>query len=100
MRRKLPKVGDYLLVIKPLIGLESYVTADKLPVIVEVSYASYHGICIKPCNLTKAGVHIDTRWIYDFNDRFQPLKPKSLNLDQSRSLNVSHRSKSIQQTLW
>lgn len=78
MQRKLPKVGDYLLVVKPLVGSDSYVTADKLPVIVEVSHARYNDICIKPCNLTKPGVHVDTRWIYDFNDRFQPLNSKIL----------------------
>ncbi len=78
MQRNLPKVGNYLLVVKPLIGFDSYVPADKLPVIVEVSYASYNDICIKPCNLTKPGVHIDTLWIYDFNNRFQPLNPKIL----------------------
>lgn len=78
MRRKLPKVGDYLLVVKPLTSFGNYITADQLPVIVEVSHASYNDIYIKPCNLTKSGVHIDTQWIYDFNDRFQPFKPKIL----------------------
>ena len=78
MQRKLPKVGDYLLVVKPLPSFGAYLTADKLPVIVEVSHARYNDICIKPCNLTKPGVHIDTLWIYDFNDRFQPLNPKIL----------------------
>ena len=78
MQRKLTKVGDYLLVVKPLPGFGNYITADKLPVIVEVSHVSYNDIRIKPCNLTKPGVHIDTLWIYDFNDRFQSLNPKIL----------------------
>ncbi len=78
MRRKLPKVGDYLLVVKPLTGFYTYVTADKLPVIVEVSHVRDNDICIKPCNLTKSDVHIDTRWLYHFNGRFQPFNPKIL----------------------
>lgn len=78
MQRKLPKVGDYLLVVKPLHGFDAYLTADKLPVIVEVLHVGYDDIRIKPCNLTKSDAHIDTQWLYDFNDRFQPFKPKIL----------------------
>ena len=70
MQRKLPKVGDYLLVVKPLPDFGAYLTADKLPVIVEVSHVGYNYVYIKPCNLTKSDVHVDTRWSYDFNDRF------------------------------